>query len=103
MGCCSSCEGTGSSHDVETNGRCWDCYGTGHAHQGRCRRLWLTVSRSKTSPGGSHVQALGLKVGYWPCLRAPFVSLCVGSRIIDLWWGLPSYLDHDWQWCWPRR
>lgn len=67
------------------------------------RRLWLTVSRSKTSPGGSHVQAIGLKVGYWPCLRAPFVSLCVGSRIIDLWWGLPSYLDHDWQWCWPRR
>jgi len=31
-GCCSSCSGTGSSHDVETGGRCWDCYGTGHCH-----------------------------------------------------------------------
>lgn len=32
VGCCSSCEGTGSSYDIETNGRCWDCYGTGHCH-----------------------------------------------------------------------
>jgi len=31
-GCCTSCDGTGSSHDVETGGRCWDCYGTGHCH-----------------------------------------------------------------------
>lgn len=31
-GCCSSCRGTGTSRDIETNGRCWDCYGTGHAH-----------------------------------------------------------------------
>lgn len=60
----------------------------------------MTISRSKTSPTGTHVWALGLKVGYWPCLRAPFISLCVGNRIVDLWCGLPSYLEHDWTW--PR-
>ncbi|QIN94057.1 hypothetical protein PP459_gp176 [Streptomyces phage Wakanda] len=31
-GCCSTCEGTGVSGDIETNGKCWDCYGTGHTH-----------------------------------------------------------------------
>jgi hypothetical protein len=31
-GCCTSCNGTGCSHDVETNGKCWDCRGTGHLH-----------------------------------------------------------------------
>lgn len=34
VGCCTSCKGTGSSYDVETNGRCWDCHGTGHTHMG---------------------------------------------------------------------
>lgn len=67
------------------------------------RRVYLTISLAKASPRGTRVQALGLKVGYWPCLRAPFISLCVGSRIIDLWWGLPSYLEtaHR-KWAWPR-
>jgi hypothetical protein len=26
---CSTCEGKGTSTDVETNGKCWDCYGEG--------------------------------------------------------------------------
>lgn len=32
-GCCSTCDGTGSSSDIETNGQCWDCCGTGHVHK----------------------------------------------------------------------
>lgn len=60
--------------------------------------LHLTISKSKTSPGGRHVKALGIKIGYWPCLQAPFISVVLGSRIIDLWWGLPSYLEHDKHW-----
>ena len=39
-GCCTSCKGTGSSYDVETNGQCWDCYGTGHLHIGPCDYLF---------------------------------------------------------------
>lgn len=67
------------------------------------RQIHLTISRSKTSPQGTHVQSLGLKIGYWPCLRAPFISLCVSHLIIDLWWGLPSYLETaHWKRSWPR-
>lgn len=67
------------------------------------RTLRLTVSKTKTSPQGRHVWSLGAKVGYWPCLRAPFASLLVGNRIIDLWWGLESYLEHDFSWQLRKR
>ena len=33
---------------------------------------------------------LGCKVGYWPCLRGPFVQVTVGPFRIDAWYGLPS-------------
>ena len=36
QGCCTTCGGTGTSGDVETNGQCWDCRGTGHTHDGPC-------------------------------------------------------------------
>lgn len=35
--------------------------------------------------------SLGVRVGYWPCLRGPFVVLDLGTHRIDIWWGLPSY------------
>lgn len=66
------------------------------------RDLHFTISKAKTSPEGKPVQALGIKVGYWPCLKAPFVSLCVSNRIIDLWWGEPSYLQTA-HWTWSLR
>jgi hypothetical protein len=34
--------------------------------------------------------ALGVKVGYWPCLRAPFLQVCVYRWRVDVWHGLPS-------------
>lgn len=67
------------------------------------KRLHLTVSRTKTRDDGAYVQAIGVRIGYWPCLRAPFVSVNVGNRIVDLWWGLDSYLQTaDRAWRWPR-
>lgn len=39
----------------------------------------------------TRVQALGLRVGYWPCLQAPFVQVTVGSHIFEVWFGLESY------------
>jgi hypothetical protein len=35
--------------------------------------------------------ALGFKLGYWPCLSAPFVQLVVLRWRIDFWIGRPSY------------
>lgn len=37
------------------------------------------------------VRKYGLTFGYWPCLRAPFVSVALGRRYFDVWFGLPSY------------
>lgn len=55
------------------------------------RRLRAQVRRTKTSPEGRHVQAVGLRAGYWPCLKAPFVTIDVASVRVDIWHGLPGY------------
>lgn len=34
---------------------------------------------------------LGIKIGYWPCLKAPFVQWTMWQHRIDIWYGLPSY------------
>lgn len=48
--------------------------------------------RSKQSPQNRHAQSFGVRVGYWPCLKAPFVSLDIASHRWDIWHGLPSYV-----------
>lgn len=34
---------------------------------------------------------LGARVGYWPCLKAPFAQVAVGKLLFDAWIGHPSY------------
>jgi hypothetical protein len=36
----------------------------------------------------------GLKFGYWPCLRAPFVQVSFNRWVFEIWYGLPSYKHH---------
>lgn len=50
-----------------------------------------SVRAATRSPEGKPVLAFGLRVGYWPCLRAPFLELAFHRWRIDLWVGLPSY------------
>lgn len=54
------------------------------------RRLRKGVRKTTTSPEGQHVQSAGVRVGYWPCLKAPFVQIAVGNRVIDIWYGGPT-------------
>ena len=54
-----------------------------------------SFSTTRPSPEGKLAFEVGVKVGYWPCLKGPFVSLCVGRRRLDLWIGLPSYWPKD--------
>ena len=56
------------------------------------RRLRRLLRRSATSPEGRHSLSLGVRVGYWPCLRGPFVTFSFWSWHLDVWWGLPSNL-----------
>lgn len=41
------------------------------------------------------VRSFGLQVGWWPCLRGPFISLAVNRRRYEVWFGLPSYLPKE--------
>lgn len=45
----------------------------------------------KKSPGGVRSFGVGLRVGYWPCLCAPYVQITVLFWRLDVWFGLPSY------------
>lgn len=53
-------------------------------------RPHLYLSRTRQSPEGELALEFGLKIGYWPCLKGPFVSIAFGYRRLDLWYGLPS-------------
>lgn len=54
-------------------------------------RLRWQVRRSRQSKGGRYAQSIGVRLGYWPCLKAPFVALDLGSVRVDIWFGLPGY------------
>lgn len=46
----------------------------------------------KRRADGANQLAIGLRVGYWPCLRAPYVQVVFACWRIEIWFGLPSYL-----------
>ena len=46
------------------------------------------VRLSAKSRDGRHALSFGMRFGYWPCLKAPFVQLAVGPYLVDLWFGL---------------
>jgi hypothetical protein len=43
----------------------------------------------KKSPCGKTALSFGLRLGYWPCMGGPFVSLAIGPVSLDLWYGQP--------------
>ena len=55
------------------------------------RTFHTAVRETSKKPNGPHVQQLGVRVGYWPCLRAPFVQVAFGHFMYELWYGEPSY------------
>lgn len=55
-----------------------------------------SVRSQRRREDGRPVLSLGVRVGYWPCLRAPFIRLDLGPRIVEVWVGWPSYFAKDW-------
>ncbi len=55
------------------------------------RRLRGGWSPNTKSPAGRPSWGFGLRVGYWPCLRGPYLQIALGTRRLDVWHGLPSY------------
>jgi hypothetical protein len=55
------------------------------------RRLFrYEIRRSRMSADGDHVISIGVRLGYYPCLKAPFIQFTLWSWCIDFWYGLPS-------------
>jgi len=44
------------------------------------RRLRTGVRKTRVSSDGKHALKFGLGVGYWPCLRGPYVQLYAGTQ-----------------------
>lgn len=56
------------------------------------RPRWMTRRTKQRPEDGKYAQSFGARVGYWPCLRAPFVSIYAGSRVFEVWVGWASYI-----------
>lgn len=54
------------------------------------RRLRCTIRETHRN-GNLVTKAFGLAIGYWPCLRAPYIQITVWTRRIEFWYGHPSY------------
>ncbi len=35
--------------------------------------------------------SFGVRLGYWPCLKAPYLQIVFAGWRCDFWYGLPSY------------
>lgn len=40
---------------------------------------------NRVSEEGKPVHAYGLRLGYWPCKKAPFAQLGLGKRTYEVW------------------
>lgn len=52
----------------------------------RAQKRWL-----EKSPAGAQSFGFGARVGYWPCLRAPYVQFTLLFWHFDVWFGDESY------------
>lgn len=50
-------------------------------------RAMIRRTARRPSDGRPSIK-LGLAAGYWPCLRAPYLQIYMGTVILDLWFGL---------------
>jgi hypothetical protein len=48
------------------------------------------IRPTKKRNDGRFVFALGARIGYWPCVEAPFVEIALGRCMFALWHGLAS-------------
>lgn len=59
------------------------------------RRLRTKLQRNRRSDSGVTALGFGVRIGYWPCLKAPYVQFAVAFWRLDVWHGLPSYRSPD--------
>jgi hypothetical protein len=51
-------------------------------------RGWHWIWReSRINQQGRHALSVGVRIGYWPCLRAVYMQLCFVNRRLEVWYG----------------
>ena len=55
------------------------------------RSIHAKLRENKHSQDGRCAMGFGARVGYWPCLKAPFFQIEMLFWNFSLWYGLPSY------------
>jgi hypothetical protein len=58
------------------------------------RKLRTMIRDNKRSPDGRPSIGFGARVGFWPCLEAPYLQVAFHRWRIEMWFGLPSYRQH---------
>ena len=53
-------------------------------------KLYWNVGRNKQSPEGIYAKAFGARVGYWPCVRSPFVQVSFWIWRVSVWTNEPG-------------
>ncbi len=49
-----------------------------------------SARRLKSSPDGRPQYALGLRLGYWPCVGGPYLQVALGPWSVSVWFGLAA-------------
>jgi hypothetical protein len=55
------------------------------------RRARYMIRCFQKSSDGRQMIALGVRFGYWPCLRAPFIQIAIWKWRCEFWYGFESY------------
>jgi hypothetical protein len=55
------------------------------------RKLRWSCARNQVSADGKTAIGFGIRVGYWPCLEAPYVQCTFLFWHFDAWHGYPSW------------
>lgn len=51
-------------------------------------RGWHCEWRESRKNGeGKHALSIGLRIGYWPCLRAVYAQACFWTMRFEIWYG----------------
>lgn len=58
------------------------------------RKFRFEIRNSKQGAPGFSL-GYGVRVGYWPCLKAPYIQVAWHRWRLELWYGLPSYQDDE--------
>lgn len=56
------------------------------------RRFRTLLRPTRSNEKGEQVIGFGIRIGYWPCIRAPFIQFAFWKWNLDVWYGLPTLL-----------